>query len=255
VQVFKRILIYQTDFDGFDFSNYRYELAPDWRLHEYEGKKDDSYDLEADRVSIDVVGDEGDGDDAPGEELDGQSQLSLRESNLRTRFFDRFINPEAPNLEVTYLKAKNGAEQVGDSQSASRFFIKEMYYRRQTHLHRALNHQELLSNKLRLLFLIMMNLTLSLTCGYGEKPRRTLGFSVGTIGVYAVLFSLVMSTPPFGSPLGYVLLSMQSFASLIFGSTASIPEFTGSFLAASEGLVGAFMIGLFIFALTRSVYR
>lgn len=130
-----------------------------------------------------------------------------------------------------------------------------MYYRRQAHMHRALDHEDSLSNKLKLLFLVMMNLTLSLTCGYGEKPRQTLGFSIVTIGVYAVLFSLVVSRPPFNSSLGYVLLSVQSFTSLIFGSTASIPEFGGSFLAASEGFIGAFMIGLFIFALTRSVHR
>jgi len=252
MSVFDRIFIYRTDFDDFDFSNYRYELAPNWNLHNPGDTIDDTYDLEADRVSLNV---EAEGGDDLEEGPDGPSQVSSSKSDLQSRFMNRVVNPEAPDLEVTYLKAKNGAELVGDNQSASRFFIKEMYYRRQAHMHRALNYQESLLDKLKLLFLVIMNLTLSLTCGYGEKPRRTLGFSIVTIGVYAVLFSLVVSIPPFDSRLGYVLLSVQSFASLIFGSTASIPEFAGSFLAASEGFVGAFMIGLFIFALTRSVHR
>lgn len=253
---FERIFIYRTDFDNFDFSNYRYELAPDWELHNSDGAIDDTYDLEADRVSINVEDDlEEEPDRPPQVSFSQKSNLRSRLSNLRSRLIDGVVNPEAPDLELTYLKAKNGAELVGDNQSASRFFIKQMRYRRQAHMNRALNHQESIFNKLKLLFLVIMNLTLSLTCGYGEKPRRTLGFSIITIGVYAILFSLVVSKPPFDSPLGYVLLSVQSFTSLIFGSTASIPEFTGSFLAASEGFIGAFMIGLFIFALTRSVHR
>lgn len=253
--VFDRFFIYRTEFDGFDFSTYRYVLAPEWTLHKFDGTIDDTYDLEADRFSIEGEVKEAEASGAVGEEPDGPIQASSSRSSLRSRLLSRVVNPEAPDLEVTYLKAKNGAERVGDSQSESRFFIKEMYYRRQTHMRRALSHQESLFSRLKLLFLVIMNLTLSLTCGYGEKPRRTLGFSIVTIGVYAVLFSLVMSKPPFDSPLGYILLSMQSFASLIFGSSASIPEFAGSFLAASEGFVGAFMIGLFIFALTRSVHR
>ena len=250
--VFDRIFIYRTDFNDFDFSNYRYELVPNWELHNSYDKTDDTYNLEADRVSLEVEAEVGDDLE---EGSDGPSQVSSSKSDLQSRLMNRVVNPEAPDLEVTYLKAKNGAEQVGDNQSASRFFIKEMYYRRQAHIHRALNYQESSFDKLKLIFLVIMNLTLSLTCGYGEKPRRTLGFSIVTISVYAVLFSLVVSRPPFDSPLGYVLLSVQSFTSLIFGSTALIPKFAGSFLAASEGFVGAFMIGLFIFALTRSVHR
>ena len=254
--VFERFLFYRTEFDGFDFSNYRYVLAPEWVLHTFRGTVDDTYSLEADRFAIEDDADEAPGADGgaadksgggPGEPADG--------GGVRSRLAGWLADGEASDLEVTYLKAKNGAERVGDSQSASRFFIKEMYYRRRTHVDRAFAHKESLRSRLKLLFLVAVNLTLSATCGYGEKPRRTIGFSLVTVVVYAALFAAVVTDPPFASPLGYGLLSVQSFTSLIFGPTATVPNFAGSFLAATEGFVGAFMIGLFIFALTRSVHR
>ncbi len=244
-QLFQRFFIYRTEFDGFDFSKYRYVLSPDWTLHTFEGTVYDSYDLEANRFSIEQGEEEG----------DDETEQSTETLSLRSRIADWLVDTDAPDLEVTYLKAKNGAEKVGDSQAASQFFIKEMVYRRRSHLHRVFKHSEPLVSRLQLLFLIAMNLVLSITCGYGEKPRRTLGFSVATVGAYAAVFPLFVANPPFNTSLGYILLSIQSFTSLIFGTSASIPGFLGSFVVATEGFVGAFMIGLFIFALTRSVHR
>lgn len=257
-QIFERFWIYRTEFDGFDFSNYRYVLAPKWVLHTFKGKVEHSYDLEADRFSVqtDIDSDaNASGVDPAFDNDDNGFERITGITNVWSRFLNWLVNPAAPDLEVTYLKAKNGAEKVGDSQAASRFFIKEMGYRRQTHLHRVFKHSEPLITRLQLLFLAAMNLTLSLTCGYGEKPRRTLGFSLLTIGVYAVIFSSFVSDPPFGSSAGYLLLSVQAFTTLIFGSSASTTGFLGSFIATTEGFIGAFIIGLFIFALTRSVHR
>lgn len=244
-QLFHRFFVYRTEFDGFDFSKYRYVLSPEWTLHTFEGRVNNSYELEPDRFAIDQETDDEE------EDIDDPVETST----LGSRFLDWLIDPDAPDLEVTYLKAKNGAERVGDSQAASQFFIKEMVYRRRSHLHRVFNDSESLRSRFQLLFLVAMNLILSLTCGYGEKARRTLGFSLFTVGAYAAIFPWIVTDPPFDTPLGYLLLSLQSFTSLIFGTTASIPGFFGSFVVASEGFVGAFMIGLFIFALTRSVHR
>jgi hypothetical protein len=252
-RLFDRFLIVRTEFEGFDFSEYRYVLAPDWRVHTFAGEQDGDYDLEADHFAIEA----GDTESETGGESRTEDRPDQRKSggSVGSRLRTWLVNPAAPDLEVTYLKAKHGAETVGDSQAASRFFIKEMGYRRQSHLHRVFEHAEPLVTRLKLLFLVAMNLVLSLTCGYGEKPRRTLGFSLVTIVVYAGLFWAFVPDPPFGSSAGYLLLSLQSFASLIFGASATVPGFGGSVIAATEGFVGAFMIGLFIFALTRSVHR
>lgn len=254
--VFERFFIYRTDFEGFDFSDYRYFLTPDWALHTFAGATEYSYDLEANRfaLEVDIEASTNTREDKSEKQTDDFWEY-VRTGDISSRIRDRFVNPAAPDLEVTYLKAKNGANKVGDSQGASRFFIKEMRYRRQAHLNRVFIGSEHVITRLKLLLLVAMNLTMALTCGYGEKPRRTIGFSLFTIGVYALIFPTFIPEPPFGSPFGYLLLSIQSFTSLLFGHSANLPGFAGSFLVATEGFVGAFMIGLFIFALTRSVHR
>jgi len=250
-QIFERLFIYRTDFDGFDFSTHRYVLEPNWVLHKFTGESEYSNDIEADHFFAQNNSDV----DIKKSNEDETVKETTEQPISTSRPLNWFLNPEARNLEVTYLKAKNGAEKSGDSQSASQFFIKEMMYRRQRHLHRIFGHHDSLLTKFKLSFLATTNLIFSLTCGYGEKPRRTLISSIVIIVVYAILFSSIVSNPPFNSSLGYLLLSVQSFTSLIVGPSASGTGFIDGFVIASEGFVGAFMIGLFIFALTRSVHR
>lgn len=254
-RVFDHFYVYRTKFEEFNFSDYRGVLSPDWELHTFSGSTRSDYEMEANRFSLEPDADDGEetaGDDRPADRAGVAGRLRRRLSSVLEGLFE---TTNASDLEVTYLNAKNGAEMSGDSQAASRFFMKEMWYRRRAYVNRVLDRTEATSTRLKLLFLATLNLILFLTCGYGEKPRRTLEFSLMVVVGYALLFRVTIETPPFETEFGYLLLSFQSFTSLIFGSTASVPQFFGSFLVATEGFVGAFMIGLFIFALTRSVHR
>ena len=61
------------------------------------------------------------------------------------------------------------------------------------------------------------------------------------------------STAPFG--LGYLLLSIQSFITFILGSNPVDAGFGPQLLSATEGFIGAFLIAVFVFSLTRSIHR
>ena len=255
---FDRFRFYRTEFDGFDFSNHHYTLTPDWVIHRFTGPREEYLDLEAGRFDLS----ESDPPRARDRSSVGGDTRST--TGIKTRVaglfspravIDRFVTPSAPDLEATYLKAKNGASKVGDSRAASKFFIHEMRYRRASYLNKTFSGAEPPVLRMRYLSLALMNVLLSISCGYGEKPRRTLQLSGAIILLYQLLFISVLEVEPFGSELGYLLLSIQSFVSLVFGETSAVPGFTASFLAATEGFVGAFMIGLFIFSLTRSIHR
>lgn len=251
---FDRILFHRTDFEGFDFSKYHYTLAPKWELHRFGATPGGSYQLEAERFSF--PDDDG--------ELDPGEKGVVPETGVATAAGDgaahdgllrRFVDPAAPELETTYLKAKNGASDVGDSRAASKFFVQEMRYRRKAHLKQLFDPEAGALNRVRSGFLVVTNSFFSITCGYGEKPGRTLLFSGAVIAVYALAFVHAIDSPPFGTDLGYLLLSIQSFTTFILGSHPPNPDFLVRFLAATQGFVGAFLIGLFVFTLTRIIHR
>lgn len=263
--VFDRFLISRTDFDGFDFSNYRYALAPEWTIHRFTGESYDTYDMEAARFALDDESGSTDGaaalqrpaGEASGTPTDrrGGDSSRLLDVPVVGPLVDRLVDPAAGEIETTYLKAKNGASSVGDSRAASKFFIKEMRYRRESHLNRALDPAEPAPARIRSLGLAVMNYLLSVSCGYGEKPHRTLLFSALLVLGYQFAFASVLPAAPYGSELGYLLLSIQSFTSLVIGNSTTTPGFLASFVAATEGFLGAFLIGLFVFTLTRSIHR
>lgn len=268
-RLFENFRISRTTFDGFDFSRYHYALSPEWNLHTFAGQTDVDYDTEASRFEL--------GDRVDAEELiDGAAASTAEEvasSEDHSGTFDRLtgiskrLGPtrilhaaaqalrEAPALETTYLKAKNGANEVGDSRAASSFFVREMYYRRNSHVKRAVASSERVTTRIRAGLLACMNLLLSISCGYGEKPYRTLLFSLGTVVVYWPIYVAVLDTPPFGTFPGYLLFSFQSFTALMLGVDTEMFGLLGTFVAVSQGFVGAFLIGLFVFTLTRSIHR
>lgn len=101
------------------------------------------------------------------------------------------------------------------------------------------------------------NATLGVIAGYGERPQRPVLASLATIGLFAVGYWALGVTPasqaPFG--LGYGLLSIQSFITFILGSNPVGAGFGPQLLSAVEGFVGAFLIAVFVFTLTRSIHR
>lgn len=163
--------------------------------------------------------------------------------------------PSAGTLENTYLKAKNGANSVGETKAAAEFFRKEMVYRRYQYLPQAKDSTRNIRSRLTAVGRWASNLLLDLTAGFGERPSRVIGVSLGVILVFAGLFSVMQISPPYGTPLGYLILSLESFVTLVLGGAENIPSPWIRLLAQSEGFIGAFLIALFVFTLTRSIHR
>jgi uncharacterized protein YjbI with pentapeptide repeats len=259
---FDRLRIYRTDFDGFDFPSYRSTLAPEWTIHT-RGRTDDGTATEADppdeATTTDVegtIGAEAAGDDGGRDgDSDGDEHRSAGRKGLLERLRERIASTDAAGLETTYLKAKNGATQVGDNRAASAFFVKEMQYRRRTHLQTALDSDAPRRRRRKAAVQWGTNLLLGATCGFGERPQRTLVAAVAFVLLYAGLFAVLLPQPPYGTLLGYFVLSVESFTTLVIAGGAPVSDPMVRAIADVEGFVGAFFVGLFVFALTRNVHR
>jgi len=101
------------------------------------------------------------------------------------------------------------------------------------------------------------NLVMSLLCGYGEKPHRIVLSSLFVILFFALLYFL-LNAVHFSSeahyamkPWDYIYYSIITFTTVGYGDF--VPRSVTAFrlLAATEGFMGVFMGGLFIFTLAR----
>lgn len=155
-------------------------------------------------------------------------------------------------LENTYLKAKNGASQTGASHAAAEFFRKEMAARRKHNWHLAFadGFSPLALGRWA------ANGALSVSSGYGERPSRTVLCAGGTVLVFALAYALTLGSGPSLDRYGaYLLFSFQSFITFLIGPPPAGNAAVVRALSAIEGFVGAFLIALFVFTLTRSVHR
>lgn len=170
------------------------------------------------------------------------------------------LNPRASppsdgDLESTYLKAKNGANDIGDTKAAAEFFRQEMLARRDQYVPTVRDGSEDLRTRLTAAGRWGANTLLNVTAGYGERPSRVIGVSVGTILGFGGLFALIQPEPLYDTSIGYLVLSLQSFITLVLGGAANPGGPWIRLLAQIEGFVGAFLIALFVFTLTRSIHR
>lgn len=158
-------------------------------------------------------------------------------------------------LEATYLKAKNGAANVGDSKAASEFFLLERIYQRKYQEIQMINSDDI-RNNLKHMYNFTSSWLFNLTCGYGERPFRTVSFGVSIILVYSIIYQYVLDFRGPETFIKYTTLSIQTFVSFLFGGLQ--PEDKSvlmQFLTSSEAFIGGFTVALFVFALTRSVQR
>lgn len=78
---------------------------------------------------------------------------------------------------------------------------------------------------------------LGLITGYGEKPQRVLAWSVFIVLVFTALFAgfgeldglgvvenSFATTPPYDSMVGYLIVSLEAFVTLVLGDPAKIPS-------------------------------
>lgn len=158
-------------------------------------------------------------------------------------------------LESTYRKAKDGAGRVGDKRAASEFFRKEMRCRRRYHAHELSSADCPRRGRLKAGLDWVANLVLGATSGYGERPMRVVATAVGTMAVFTAAFVLRLGPAAFDSPLGFVLLGMESFVTLVLGGSPPVHDMVVQVLAQVEAFLGSFLIALFVFTLTRSLHR
>jgi uncharacterized protein YjbI with pentapeptide repeats len=166
--------------------------------------------------------------------------------------------PSGGDLEATYLKAKNGANAVGDDKAASEFFRRELEHRRKGYRVR-FREADSLRGRVLPAARWTANALLETSSGYGARPSRVILFSLAIVVAFSPLFWGLLQYEPYPSlpvtELGYVLVSFESFATgMRFGGPV-LEDPTVRFVSELETFVGAFMIGLFVFTLTRSIDR
>lgn len=175
----------------------------------------------------------------------GEYKQQLRATDWQLH--DETMSPtERENL---YLHAKNGASDIGDDGAAAQFFIKEMTAR-------GASHRERLAGSVgpRPLAAWLGNLALRWTCGYGERPSYTVGFSGLIVALFAAGYALAGIGTPHSGLDGLVTFSVQAFVSVLLSGPNPADQ-TAALLVAVEGFLGGFTIALFVFTLTRSINR
>lgn len=230
----KKVQFSNTTFEGFDFSEYRQTFAEyDWQIH-----------LTA-TDNVDIVVDQG-----------FRSRVQTVWSVLKTGEAGDQRKIYA-TLESTYQKAKNGATDIEDQKTASEFFRKEMIFRRRSNWWLACSSAEHLRTRLRAGVHWLTNFALGLTAGHGERPSRVILSSLFVIATFSGVFWLLRPNNfPYGTALGYPILSLESFVTLILmHPTESFTDPFLRFAAEIEGFAGAFLIALFVTTLTRSIHR
>ncbi|MFC7043781.1 hypothetical protein [Halonotius sp. GCM10025705] len=158
------------------------------------------------------------------------------------------------------MEAKLGAKENGDPNAVSKFFQKELHYRRHVYAKQfwegelADDHLSNIKKRTRLARDWVANMTLWITAGYGEKPSNLFITSLIIVLIFAVAYRIVEGLPTGTSQIDYITYSFQGFIQLVVGI-----EPTGgtvvSLLTAFEGFIGAFFIALFVLTLTRSIER
>lgn len=226
--LFQHCTFENTEFDGFRFSDHLDALSSNWNLHRGHG--------------------------------DGPQETTIRQPRAWANALVKQNKQLYATIESTYLRAKNGAEQTGDSKIAQEFFLRERKYRRKKQANIATNG----ATRGALDVLVRLRATAgwvtswfyNLTCGYGERPLRTVISSGALIGVFAFVYMALGTPVPGGeSPLGYLSFSVQTFVTLLIGPVPDTYPVHTRLLTGLEAFAGAFFIALFVFALTRSIKR
>lgn len=233
----------KTEYDGFNFGEHKEELSEsEWNIHPGLERYDEQS-LYENRSITDNL----------------RSTLSLY-ARLAREGSRSDPNPAPGTLETTYMRAKNGADDVGDSKATAEFFQKELFYRRKKHGQQVWDRSLGGYRRFRASRRWLYNFLLGSITGYGEKPRRVLLSSLVTIllfiGIFEGLWALTDATPAPGYKglIGSSILSLESFTTLVLGGGNVGPTPVRLF-GYIEGFIGAFLIALFVFTLTRSIRR
>ncbi|NQT47097.1 MAG: pentapeptide repeat-containing protein [Candidatus Omnitrophica bacterium] len=96
---------------------------------------------------------------------------------------------------------------------------------------------------------------MGLLCGWGEKPNRVILSSTVIVLLYSFLYTLLNATQALSNVSlklwDNIYFSIVTFTTVGYGDIIPLPAALPRLLAASEGFLGAFMIGLFVFSLAK----
>lgn len=222
-------------------------------------------------------------DDNDRELIDKSSEVQEKiERSVKERLFSdsgpytRITYPPLNRLEQTYLNAKVAASNSGDNLATAEFFYRESKWARLQHWNRFVdqlggtstdpqgNEQREEESILSSGYNWVSNSLLWAVTGYGERPQRVIGFSSLIVLLWTGFFYLAnrlsgftvftQKHPHGDSILGYPILSLESFVTLVLDGP-DIDSEVVQLLAQIEGFLGVFLIGVFVFTLTRSVQR
>jgi uncharacterized protein YjbI with pentapeptide repeats len=180
-------------------------------------------------------------------------QDRLDSESARTDTAPTFGDASAADIEYTYLLAKNGANAIHDNESSAEFFVREMEARYRRHAELAASADDL-GSALGHRFDQAKNLILGASAGYGESPSRVILTSGSIVCVFWLVFN-GLAPGLYDSQLDYLALSIGSFVTLIIGGIGEVPNSGIRLLSQFEAFVGAFLIAMFVFTLTRAIHR
>jgi hypothetical protein len=217
-----------TRFEGFDFTSYRHQLEDDWII-------------------------------------DSTDSNSSSERGLMNRKIDddsqhRHADLEPRREELTYMYAKRGANEIGDNRAASQFFIKEMDARMRRYKTRVADGMSIWERRKDVVKYAFYRGWK--TVNYSESPGRVFGLSVLSLLSFTLLYLALGTALPAEVPysgttpvLGALVFSVESFITLVHPPGANVDSTWIRLASVAEGFSGAFLISLFVFSLTRGVYR
>lgn len=284
------VRLLETEFDGFDFSSYRAALRRrDWQLHDAQDHIDVLPESPAGlrawlllliapllraggtlragwRITHGVTETGASAEtSSPDEAAESDAKHSSRDTNPRD---DAESDREraAPDdnplrrleaLETTYAKAKNGATQVGDDAVAGEFLREETYMRQVITASALFSPASSDRGRRNALFGWLEMSSLQVASGYGERPLQVVWSSLVVVflfgwGLLPLVGQLVGEQ---ASLLTWLTLSAGSFVSLFTSSPAVGKDHWIQLIAQLEGFIGALLIALFVFTLTRAIHR
>ena len=258
--LFSYFRFFETSFEGFDFSKsvYRKQLKENnWRLDtvptDSQTNQSSPSGLTFDLTPFSA----------------SPITLLMTQINKTVRLLRHGSDPDNPfdGLESTYRKAKIGADEQGDSDASSKFFQKELLFRRRTHgqrvwLRNVGSSEDLPTTweRLHRAWLWITNWMLWITSGYGERPWRVVLSSLGVIVMFTFVYATVWNITSASRPpelegfSGVFTLSAEMFTAIILGGS-EVDALPIRVISYFEGFIGSFFIALFVLTITRSVRR
>ena len=234
-EVFDQCLVDNTRFDGFNFVPHLQDLRTlRWEIHHTNSNSTEiPYHLHL-RSRL-------------GDYRDIVSAWWSDPDSLQT------LRDEYQRLQTTYQYAKTGANVTGQNEPTSEFFQREMRYQTRNHAAEALSSDQSFKQRIVPFGKSVLIFLFGILSKHGESGIRVVASSIVIVVAY---WALYLFRPDAGDGLlQKFVFSIGSFASLLTGTIGdNVGDWT-ALIAATEGFVGALMVALLLFTLTRSIHR